>query len=95
MKAVDRIIATRRAQEPLDVAVPGGTITMRPFSSREYLAMRKGDYNDVQMMEMTVEAIVTYLPGEDPWDLPPEGLLAITKAWLDARRDVAVPPQTA
>lgn len=79
----------------LSVPVAGGVITMRQFSSREYIAMRRGEYQDVDLMEMTVAAIVEYLPGQDPLDLPPDELLGLTAAWIEARKEQAIPPPTA
>ena len=81
----------------LTVEVPGGRgrITMRPFTSREFIAMKRGDFDEVALMEMTIAAVVEYLPGKDPLDLPPLVTLGLATAWLDAGMEEAVPPPTA
>ena len=91
---------TRKLPNPdpsLTVEVPGGRgrITMRPFTTREYIAMRRSDFNDVELMEMTIAAVVEYLPGKDPLDLPPLVCLGLATAWLDAGMEEAVSPPTA
>ncbi len=81
----------------LSVKVPGdrGTIQMRQFTSRQFVAMRRSELDDIAMIEMTVAAIVEYLPGQDPWDLPPDLMLGITTAWISAKTDDVFPPVTA
>ena len=91
---------TRKLPNPdpsLTVEVPGGRghITMRPFTSREFIAMKRGDFDEVALMEMTIAAVVEYLPGKDPLDLPPLILLALTSAWIAVGMEEAVSPPTA
>lgn len=96
---------TKKAEPVLSVAVPGdrGTIKMRQFTAREYIAMKRGELvamkrgkmDEVALMELTVAAIIEYLPGRDPWDLPPEDLLGLTGNWLAAKLDDVIPPVTA
>lgn len=88
---------TRKQPDTLDVEVPGGrgTIKMRQFTSREYIAMKRGEYDDIAIMEMTAAAVTDYLPGKDPLDLPPETLLELAAAWIAARTELALPPPKA
>lgn len=90
---------TTKAAAParlLTVPAPGGgTIQMRQFTSRQFVAMRRGEMDEIALMEMTVAAIDKYLPGQDPWDLPPDVLLNLTAAWISAKLDDVLPPETA
>ena len=49
---------TKKAEPGLSVAVPGnrGTIKMRQFTAREYVAMKRGKMDEVALMELTVAA---------------------------------------
>jgi hypothetical protein len=82
---------------PVVVPIPGdrGTATMRAFTAREFIAMRKGTMSDVEIMEMTAGAVIRMPDGLDPLDLPPEDLLGLTANWLEAKKDEVVPPPSA
>lgn len=88
-------MARKPDPDTLDVEIPGGLgiVSMRRLTARQYIAIKQA--GDVEIMEMTVAAIATYLPGKDPWDLPPLTLLGLTSAWLDKSMEEAVPPPTA
>lgn len=73
----------------------GGVITMRRFTTRDFLAVGKGDLDPLQMIELTLHAIVEYLPGKDPLDLDPEQVPDILDAWISAAKEVAFPPTLA
>ncbi len=73
----------------------GGTITMRTMRTRDYLALRKGNNADEQI-DMTLAAIVKYLPGKDPLDLPIEDLIGgVMLAWVEAKAAEVLPPPSA
>lgn len=82
------------AADLIDVSLPrdGGTVRMRRMvSTREYLAFRKGQ--DEQIAELTLAAIVDC--PVDPLDLPFVDLFKLAEAWVERSMDDAVPPPTA
>lgn len=83
------------APDTIDVIMPFGTVRMRQFTSREYIAMKRGEYADIQLMEMTADAVIDFPSGKDPLGLPPETLLELTAEWIAARTATALPPPTA
>ena len=72
----------------------GRVIEMRKFTSREYVAIRKGDLDDVALIEMTLGAVVKD-PAGDPWDLGPAEVSSLLAAWMEAATEAALPPETA
>lgn len=90
-------MARKQTPDTVRVEVPGGrgTITMRPLTSKEYIAIRRGEVDDVGLLEMTASAVVEYLPGQDPLDLPPVDLAELASNWIEAIGERAVPPATA
>lgn len=73
----------------------GGVITMRKFTARDLLAIVKKELSNIELVELTLDAIVEYLPGRDPLDLAPEQIPEILDTWMTARREEALPPVTA
>jgi len=73
----------------------GGTITMRTLRTRDYLAIRKPENADEQI-DVTLAAIIKYLPGKDPLDLPIEDLIGgVMLAWVEAKAAQVLPPPSA
>lgn len=73
----------------------GGVITMRKFTTRDLLAILKRELSNVELLELTIAAIVEYLPGKDPLDLAPDEVSEILDAWMAAAKEAALPPVTA
>lgn len=73
----------------------GGHITMRQFTTRDLLGILRKEMSNVELIEMTLEAIVEYLPDKDPLDLPPDKVPPILDAWMLAKKEEALPPATA
>lgn len=86
--------------ETIRVTVPaaihgGGVITMREFTTRDLLGILRKDYSNVELLELTLDAIVEYLPDKDPLDLPPDRFPLILDAWMSAKEEEALPPANA
>lgn len=89
---------TRKPERPVrtvQVVVPGEDTkaTMRAFTTRDFLALRRGDTSDLVTIDLTLAAVVDF-PG-DPLDLPLEDLLTVTTNWIAAVADAIVPPPNA
>ena len=76
-----------------ETAAGGGTIRMRKFTTRVYLAIRRKTMTDVEMMELVAAAVVEFLPGLDVLDLGTSEIMDVLSAWIDSANEAAVPPR--
>lgn len=88
----ERVLQTK---PPLTVK-PGGvlagfTFTMRRFTAREYIKIRRGTGDSTDVLEMALDAVLSHdLPGSVD-DLSPEQAIELADAWTDAMTESAVP----
>jgi hypothetical protein len=80
--------------QPKDGLLAGRTIRMRWPSTRFYIDHARGSRQDrnAALWEETLNAIQAHDFGHEPDNLPPEYIVALADAWIDAVRDHAVPP---
>lgn len=81
--------------DTLPPPIAGKTILMQKFTTRDFIGIRGNAWNELQMMQRTLEAIIEYVPGHDPLDLAPEQLFDVMGAWIAAKLEDALPPVNA
>lgn len=79
-------------EQTVTVEYGGQTYRMRRFTTRDYVALRKGDMDDLAVIESVCAAVIE---GPDPMDLPVEQTLELLTAWMNAMSESALPPATA
>lgn len=70
----------------------GRTWRMRPMTTRDYIAMRRSEDDEVAYLEAVCRAVIE---GPDPMDLPPVVTAGLANAWMEAQTKAALPPETA
>lgn len=77
--------------DTVSVELDGQTFTMRRFTTRDFITIRKGEMDDVALIEVICAAVVE---GPDPLDLPLEQTFDLLSRWMEAQTASAVPPPT-
>lgn len=82
---------TRTLRVRLEGDLEGHEVVMRAFTTADYIRIRRGDLDDVALLEMTLAGVIdsTF---DDVRTLEPKHVLAILDKWVDAQREEALPP---
>ena len=82
---------TRTLRVALGGDLEGHEVVMRAFTTADYIRIRRGDLDDVALLEMTLAGVIdsTF---DDVHALEPKHVLAILDKWVDAQREEALPP---
>lgn len=81
---------TRTLHVRLTGDLEGHEVVMRAFTTADYIRIRRGDLDDVALLQMTLDGVIdsTF---SDVNALEPKHVLAILDGWVDAQREEAVP----
>ncbi|HUT76061.1 MAG TPA: hypothetical protein VM285_00130 [Polyangia bacterium] len=72
----------------------GHVLTMRTPSTRMFIQQRRGTWDNLDMFEEILNAIVDHDLGQEPDLLPPAVVVGIGTAWFTAIKEAALPPAT-
>lgn len=74
-----------------DAPLAGHEFLMHRLAAGEWVALRRGDLDDGQLVAAAIEAIVDSSLPEDT-ELDMFEAMALMRAWVAAHREAAVPP---
>lgn len=72
----------------------GYHVVMGSMSGREMIRVRSGEFTEGEAIDLTASKVIEHdFDVSDIRDIDGQDLLAISKAWSDAIKDAAVPPE--